>query len=72
MIHPTAIVHPNAEIARGVEIGPFCIVGEHVSIGTGTVLQAHIVVNGWTSIGEGCQIYPFATIGASSQDRKYQ
>ncbi|MDQ2871531.1 MAG: acyl-ACP--UDP-N-acetylglucosamine O-acyltransferase [Candidatus Eremiobacteraeota bacterium] len=72
MIHPTAIVHPNAEIARGVEIGPYCVVGEHVSIGTGTVLQAHAVVNGWTSIGEGCQIYPFATIGASSQDRKYQ
>ncbi len=71
MIHPTAIVHPNAKIARGVEIGPYCVVGEHVSIGTGTVLQAHVVVNGWTEIGENCEIYPFATIGAASQDRKY-
>lgn len=71
MIHPTAIVHPNAKIARGVDIGPYCIVGENVSIGTGTVLQAHVIVNGWTEIGEECQIYPFATIGASSQDRKY-
>ena len=35
------------------------------------MLQAHVVVNGWTSIGEDCQIYPFATIGAASQDRKY-
>jgi UDP-N-acetylglucosamine acyltransferase len=71
VIHQTAIVHPNAKIARGVEIGPFCVVGEHVSIGTGTVLQSHVVVNGWTEIGEECEIYPFATIGAASQDRKY-
>lgn len=72
MVHPTAIVHPNAKVARGVEVGPYCIVGEHVSIGTGTVLQAHVVLNGWTEIGENCVIYPFATIGAASQDRKYR
>jgi UDP-N-acetylglucosamine acyltransferase len=71
MIHPTAIVHPSADIARGVDIGPYCLVGENVSIGKGTVLQAHVVVNGWTSIGEDCEVYPFATIGATSQDRKY-
>jgi UDP-N-acetylglucosamine acyltransferase len=71
MIHPTAIVHPNAKLDRGVEVGPYCIVGENVSIGRGTVLQAHVVVNGWTAIGEDCQIFPFATIGASSQDKKY-
>ena len=71
MIHPTAIVHPNANIARGVDIGPYCLVGENVSIGKGTVLQAHVVINGWTSLGEDCEIYPFATLGASSQDRKY-
>jgi UDP-N-acetylglucosamine acyltransferase len=71
MIHPTAIVHPNANIARGVDIGPYCLVGENVTIGKGTLLQAHVVVNGWTTIGEDCEIYPFATIGATSQDRKY-
>ncbi len=71
MIHPTAIVHPKANIARGAEIGPYSIVGENVTIGAGTVLQAHVVINGWTEIGEECQIFPFATIGAASQDRKY-
>jgi UDP-N-acetylglucosamine acyltransferase len=71
VIHPTAIVHPSANIARGVDIGPYCLVGENVSIGKGTVLQAHVVINGWTSLGEDCVIYPFATIGAASQDRKY-
>ncbi|MGB6520709.1 MAG: acyl-ACP--UDP-N-acetylglucosamine O-acyltransferase [Candidatus Cybelea sp.] len=71
MLHPTAIVHPSAEIGKSAEIGPFCIVGEHVMIGAGTVLQAHVVVNGWTKIGDACQLYPFSTVGAASQDRKY-
>jgi UDP-N-acetylglucosamine acyltransferase len=72
VIHPTAVVHPSAKIARGAEIGPYCVVGEHVSVGSGTVLQAHSVINGWTDVGEDCVIYPFATVGAASQDRKYQ
>ncbi|MDQ2664026.1 MAG: acyl-ACP--UDP-N-acetylglucosamine O-acyltransferase [Candidatus Eremiobacteraeota bacterium] len=71
MIHPTAVVHPNAHVDRGVEIGPYCLVGENVKIGRGTVLQAHVVVNGWTVLGEDCQVFPFATIGATSQDKKY-
>jgi UDP-N-acetylglucosamine acyltransferase len=71
MLHPTAIVHPSAEIGKGADIGPYCIVGEHVSIGARTVLQAHVVVNGWTEIGEDCLLYPFSTVGAASQDRKY-
>lgn len=71
MLHPTAIVHPAADIGKGVEVGPYCIVGEHVSIGARTVLQAHVVVNGWTEIGEDCMLYPFSTVGAASQDRKY-
>lgn len=64
-------MHPNANIARGVDIGPYCLVGAHVSIGKGTVLHGHVVVNGWTEIGEDCEVYPFATVGAASQDRKY-
>jgi UDP-N-acetylglucosamine acyltransferase len=71
VLHPTAIVHPSAEIGKNAEIGPFCVIGEHVSIGARTVLQAHVVVNGWTKIGDDCQLYPFSTVGAASQDRKY-
>ncbi len=71
MLHPTAIVHPGAEVGKNADIGPYCIVGEHVSIGARTTLQAHVIVNGWTQIGEDCLIYPFSTVGAASQDRKY-
>lgn len=71
MFHPTAIVHPSAEVGKDAEIGPYCIVGEHVSIGARALLQAHVVVNGWTQIGDDCHLYPFSTVGAASQDRKY-
>lgn len=71
MIHASAIVHPNAKLCAGVEIGPYCVVGEHVSIGKGSILHAHVVINGWTEVDEECLFYPFATIGAASQDKKY-
>lgn len=70
MIHSSAIVHPNAGISRSADIGPFCVVGEHVTIGSGAILYAHVVVTGRTTIGEDAMIHSFCTIGAPSQDRK--
>jgi UDP-N-acetylglucosamine acyltransferase len=70
VIHPSAVVHPSAIGAKGVEIGPYCIVGEHVTIGAGSKLLAHVVVNGHTTLGEEVIVHPFASIGATSQDRK--
>ncbi|HTW84802.1 MAG TPA: acyl-ACP--UDP-N-acetylglucosamine O-acyltransferase [Candidatus Sulfotelmatobacter sp.] len=70
MIHPTAVVHPTAKIGVDVEIGPYCIVGAKVAIGARSLLLAHVVVNGRTTIGEDCEIHPFSTVGGPSQDRK--
>lgn len=72
MIHPTAIVHPGAVIGEGAEIGPYCVVGENVKIGKRTKLLAHVVVNGYTTIGCDSAVHPFCSIGAPSQDRKVQ
>ncbi|GAC1416239.1 MAG: acyl-ACP--UDP-N-acetylglucosamine O-acyltransferase [Candidatus Velthaea sp.] len=70
MIHATAIVHPSAKVGRGAEVGPYCLVGENVKIGARTKLLGHVVVNGHTTIGEDTTIFPFASIGMASQDRK--
>ncbi len=70
MIHPTAIVHPGAKIGKNVEIGPYCLVGDNVTIGDRVVLLAHVIINGHTTLGEDVVIHPFASIGATSQDRK--
>lgn len=70
-IHPTAIVDEKAEIADDVSIGPYCIVGSDVVLGAGVRLRAHVIVDGRTRIGEGTEIYPFASIGLPPQDLKY-
>jgi len=72
MIHPTAIVHPEAKVAADVEIGPWCLVGPKVTIGRGTRLVSHAVVDGWTTIGENNTIFPFAVVGGIPQDLKYK
>jgi len=70
-IHSSTVVDPNATLADGVEIGPFCLVGPDVTLGEGVVLHSHVVVTGHTSIGAGTKIFPFASIGHAPQDLKY-
>ena len=70
--HPTAIVHPEARIADGVRLGPYCVIGRHVSLGRDTVVEASAVVEGFTSIGERCHIFPFSSIGLDPQDLKFK
>ena len=43
-IHPTAIVAKGAELAEGVSIGPYSIIGEHAKIGARTQILAHVIV----------------------------
>ena len=71
-IHPTAIVDKNAQLGEGVEIGPYATVEGDVKIGAGTVVQQGAILRGHTTIGENCQIFPYACIGMKTQDLKYQ
>jgi UDP-N-acetylglucosamine acyltransferase len=71
-IHPTAIVHPQAKIGPGVKIGAYSLVGENVQIGKDTVLGPHVVVEGWTQIGERCHLFPFVSVGAAPQAVRYR
>jgi UDP-N-acetylglucosamine acyltransferase len=70
-IHPTAIVASNAKLSEGIEIGPYCIVGDNVKIGKNTKLASHIVIEE-TEIGQNCNIYPFTSIGLPPQDIRYK
>jgi UDP-N-acetylglucosamine acyltransferase len=71
-IDPTAIVHPSAYVGAGTRIGPHAAIGPHVVIGPNCTVGASAVVDGWTDIGEGTQIYPFASIGLVPQDLKFR
>ena len=71
-IHPTAIVHPEAELEEDVEIGPFAVVHGGARIGKGTKVDSHAVIYGCARIGENNYIGCGAVIGAPPQDISYK
>lgn len=77
-VHPTAFIHPmaavddQAVIGEGCEIGPFSVVGPDVVLHAGVVVKSHAVVTGWTEIGAGTTIWPFACVGEVPQDLKFK
>lgn len=68
--HPSAAIELGAKIGAGAVVGPFCHIGPRASIGEGCELVSHVVVMGDTRIGANTRIFPFAVIGAPSQDLK--
>ena len=70
-IHRTAVIEDGAVIGAACTIGAFAVVGPDVTLGTGVELKSHSVVEGWTEIGDGTVIFPFASIGHIPQDLKF-
>lgn len=71
-IHPTAVIAEGAKIGRNVEIGPYSVIGENVEVGEGTKIYANVTIEGWTTIGKDCEIFPTAVIGCEPQDLKFK
>ena len=71
-IHPTAIVEDGARLGADVEVGPYAHVGPFAQIGDGTVIQQGAIIDGHTTVGAQCQIFPYAIIGMKTQDLKYK
>jgi UDP-N-acetylglucosamine acyltransferase len=72
VIDSTALVHAGARIGEGTTIGPHATVGPNVTIGANCQVGASAVIDGWTSIGDETQVYPFASIGQTPQDLKFR
>ena len=70
-IHHFSLVDPSAQLADDVIVGPFCVIGPKVKIGSGTELISHVNISGNTEIGERNRIFPNASIGCEPQDKKY-
>lgn len=71
IIHPTAIVHPEAEIGEDVQIGPFAIIEGTVKIGDRTVVGPRVSIEGHTTLGSDNEIFTGAVIGSRTQDKKF-
>lgn len=70
-IHPTAIVHPEAKLADGVEVQAFSIIEAGVSIGAGSVIGPHCVIGAGTVMGKNNRTYSGAQVGVTPQDLKH-
>jgi UDP-N-acetylglucosamine acyltransferase len=70
-VHPTAVIHPQANLASSVSVGPLAVIGEGVELGEDCEVMSHAVVGGPTRMGRGNRIFPFASIGLDPQDMKY-
>tara|TARA_X000000368_G_scaffold403558_1_gene378681 strand:+ start:94 stop:876 length:783 start_codon:yes stop_codon:yes gene_type:complete len=72
VIHKNSIIHQDAKISSSADIGPYVVIGPNVSIGNNVVIHSHVNISGNTLIGDGCKIFPFASIGNDPQDLKYK
>ena len=71
-VSPHAIIDRSAQIAEDVEIGPFCVIGPHVTIGSGCKLHNAVTITGHTTIGQNNVFHPYCVFGGPPQDRKYK
>jgi UDP-N-acetylglucosamine acyltransferase len=71
-IHPSAVICDGAVIGEGTTIGAFCYIGPDVRMGKNNKIHAHAVIDGFTEMGDGNQVYSFACLGKNSQDLKYR
>ncbi|MEE9395087.1 MAG: acyl-ACP--UDP-N-acetylglucosamine O-acyltransferase [Planctomycetota bacterium] len=71
MIHPSAIIHPQAQLAANVEVGPFAIVESGVEVGSGTVILARAHLSGNTKLGRDCEVHMGAVLGHLPQDLNF-
>jgi UDP-N-acetylglucosamine acyltransferase len=68
MIHPTAIIDPNAKLPSSCKIGPYCVVGPEVELGESCELLSHVVIHGPSRIGSHNRFFPFCAVGTDPQD----
>ena len=66
-IHPTAVIASSAKIDSSAYIGPHCVIGERVSIGPRSILQAGSYVGDDSKLGEEVNLFPNVTIYARSE-----
>jgi len=72
VIHPTAIISNEAELASDVTVGAHCVIGPDVKIGAGTNVGPLTHIEGPTTIGERNNFYGHASIGGPPQDLKFK
>jgi UDP-N-acetylglucosamine acyltransferase len=72
MIHPTAVIDPQAQLDASVSVGPYAVIDAHVVVGPRCAIGAQVHLTGHTTIGANNRFHTGAVIGDAPQDLKYQ
>ena len=65
LVHPSAYVSPDAQLAPGCIVRALCVVGRYAKIGKASILNIGAKVDHHCVIGEGCHLQIQAVIRAS-------
>ena len=61
-IHPTAVIHPSAEVGKDVYIGPHVVIQAGVKIGDEVCIHPNVVIYPEVQIGDGTVLHANCTI----------
>ncbi len=72
LLHPTAIISPDARLGAGVRVGAFSVIAGDVEIGDGTEIHPHVVINDGARIGKDSRFFSGCVIAGEPQDLKFK
>ena len=72
MIHPTAVIHPDAKLDPTVQVGPHAVIDAGVEVGANCIIGPHAYLTGLTKIGANNKFFAGCVIGEAPQDLKYK
>ena len=72
MIHPTAIIHPQAKLDATVQVGPYAVIDAGVELVANCRVGPHVYLTGLTTIGADNHFHAGCVIGDAPQDLKYK
>ena len=72
LIHPTAVISHDAELASDVQVGPFAIIEGPVTVGPGCIIEGHACLTGPLTMGRDNFVGHGAVLGKCPQSRAYK
>jgi UDP-N-acetylglucosamine acyltransferase len=72
LIHPTAVIDPEASLAPDVQVGPYSVIEGPVQVGPGCQIEAHASLSGPLVMGRDNLVGHGAILGKDPQHKGYR
>lgn len=71
-VHPTAVVHPGAQLGANVTVGPYAVIEDKTFLGEGATIDAFANIKAYVRLGAGARVHSYACVGGEPQDLKFK